>query len=108
MLGSGHTEKGETGDEQSQEHVHHLLRQGAERKKKEFVLACQQSGVLHRLSQNVRRLRSELWQQSIVASRHRTVTHFLLHQGILDQNQHDYCPPPALYFSASPIKKAPF
>jgi hypothetical protein len=60
------TEKGETGEEQSQEHVHHFDIKGTVHKK--FILADQTVNsayycdILRRLIENVRRLRPEIWR----------------------------------------------
>jgi hypothetical protein len=65
------TEKGGTGEEQSQEHVHHFLWH------KEFCLvgrnsqSAYYSHVWRRLHENMRRLHSELWRQK----------NWMLHQG---------------------------
>jgi hypothetical protein len=39
-----------------------------------------------------------------VALRQRTVSHYVFHQEMFDQNQYDYCPTPTLLFSISPIE----
>jgi hypothetical protein len=68
MLGSCQSEKDETGEEQSQEHAHHLFDiKGIVHK--EFVMADQTvcssycCDVLRRLRENIQRLRPELWRQ---------------------------------------------
>jgi hypothetical protein len=68
VLGSGRTENGETGEEQSQEHAHYLF--AIKRPvHKEFVLAGQTVNsayycdVLQRLNENVRRRLPELQRQ---------------------------------------------
>jgi hypothetical protein len=67
MLGSGQTEKCETGEEQSHKHV--VIFYDIKIVHKEFDLAGQTvnsaycCGTLRLLRENVRRLRPEIWQQ---------------------------------------------
>jgi hypothetical protein len=77
---------------------------------KEFVLAGQTVNsenfcVISRpLRENVRKLRPELWPNKNFASRQRTVSHFLFHQGILDKSNMTVVPHPH-YFPLFPRLK---
>jgi hypothetical protein len=102
---SKQTDKGETGEEQSQEHDHFLQHH------KEFVLKANQS-IQHTTVTfyvNCMKMCEDFALNFVdkklsIASGQFTVSYFLFHQGIFDKRQHDCCPLPP-YFSLFPRLK---
>jgi hypothetical protein len=100
------TEKGETGEQPSQEHAHHISLTSGGLFTNNWFWHAEQSiphstDILWRLRENVPRLRPE---QLAVAPRQRTVSLFLFSPRNFDQQQLGYRSRPTIRFSVSPIE----
>jgi hypothetical protein len=91
-------------EKQGQEHAHHFLwHQGIVNK--EFALAGQTVNSAYYCEVKcAKTLPRTLVTKGLAVASQRTVSHFLLHQGISSQKQHD-CYPPLTYFSLFPQLK---
>jgi hypothetical protein len=94
MLGSGQTEKGETGKEQSQEHTHHFLWHQGRSFTNNLSWQVKQSILNTNVTTEIAWKCAETSPRTLMAkglavvSRQRTSSHFPFHQGIFYRKQH--------------------
>jgi hypothetical protein len=105
------TEKGKISEQQSQKHAHHFLWQQWDcsqrirpgRPKSQFrILLWSFMATVWKCAKTS--LRSLATKELVVASRQRTVSHFVFQQGIFDQKQHDCSPPLTLLAWLGPLR----